>query len=211
MAKLSEKYLNRILNPEDENTERQKINYFSLKNDKESAEVTFLYKDLDDIAQFARVVHMFKLPNMQFPVKIDCLRKEGGSLSDCPLCEDEVRKSNRLFIPLYNHSTEQVELWERSISEYYPLIVEFMDEYKDLTKEVFTIKRHGKPGNTRTFFTVERSAETELDMEGHIESRPDLDVYGSPVWKWDEERMITSLERNPEQERYGDKKVEQAF
>ena len=57
--------------------------YFSLKNDKDVAQVRFLYDSADDIEGYA--VHEVKIGDKKRYV--NCLREYGEPVSACPLCE----------------------------------------------------------------------------------------------------------------------------
>lgn len=212
MAQVGEKFLKRVINPDAQNEEKQKVNYFKLENDKDKTKVSLLLKDIDDINQFTRAVHMFKFPNNQYASKVDCLREEGADISTCPLCVETLKKTNKIFIPLYNHSTKNVEVWERSLNDYYPIIVSFLEEYPNsLQQQIFEVVRHGKKGNPRVFYTVEHAgAEIKDDMTQYFDQRIDLNAYGGPVYSWDEDKMQAMLKSYPDQDRYDDnKKFEQ--
>ncbi len=200
MAKISDKFLKRMVDPDAVDDERPKINYFRLVDDKDKAKVTFLYSNEDEIGESTRRVHLFKYEKSKFPSKVDCLRED--SIDDCPMCEDEIITTNRIFINLYNHDTEQVEVWERGMNEWYLNLIDEMKKEGDLTKVTYEITRHGRKGNKRTTYVFDKVGENKKDMTEHKDSVISLDKQGSPVWHMDANAMVAAIERNPEQQRW---------
>lgn len=207
MAKISDKFLKRMVDPDAVDNERPKINYFRLVDDKDKATVTFLYSNEDEIGESTRRVHLFKYEKSKFPSKVDCLRED--SIDDCPMCEDEIITTNRIFINLYNHDTEQVEVWERGMNEWYLNLIDEMKKEGDLTKVTYEITRHGRKGNKRTTYVFDKVGENKEDMTEYKDSVISLDKQGSPVWHMDANTMVTSIERNPEQQRWEKEETEE--
>lgn len=123
--------------------------YFSLKDDKDTARVRFLYDGADDIEGFS--VHRVKVGERERYV--NCLVDEGGSIADCPFCRERLPKFAKLFIPLYNEDTDQLQTWERG-QKFYGTISGLCARYPNLVARTFDIERNGKKGEQTTTYSV---------------------------------------------------------
>lgn len=126
-----------------------KGSYFSLKDDKDTARVRFLYKDASDIEGFS--VHKVTVGDRDRYV--NCLFEDGGSIADCPFCQAKLPKFAKLFVPLYNEDTEQIQTWERG-QKFYGTISGLCARYPNLVSRTFDIERHGKKGETSTTYDI---------------------------------------------------------
>ena len=126
-----------------------KGSYFSLKNDRDTARVRFLYDSAKDIEGFS--VHKVKVGDRDRYV--NCLVDEGGSVADCPFCQAKLNKFAKLFVPLYNEDTEQIQTWERG-QKFYGTISGLCARYPNLVSRTFDIERHGKPKDTGTTYDI---------------------------------------------------------
>ena len=91
-----------------------RFNYFSLKDDKDTARARLLYNGAEDIEGFT--VHRVKVGDYERPV--NCLYEKDGSIDDCPFCREKYPKQARMFIPLYNEDAGEIQIWERPNSFY---------------------------------------------------------------------------------------------
>ena len=78
---------------------------FLLRNDGDYADVIFLYPSIDDVL----VAETHYIKSADYSGYVHCCGK------GCPACAKGIRVQTKLFIPLYNLTTNQVEFWDRSI------------------------------------------------------------------------------------------------
>lgn len=123
--------------------------YFSLKDDKDTARVRFLYSGAEDIEGFT--VHRVQVGDRERYV--NCLVEEGGSVADCPFCQAKLPKFAKLFVPLYNEDTDQIQTWERG-QKFYGQISGLCARYDNLVSRTFDIERNGKKGETSTTYSI---------------------------------------------------------
>lgn len=123
--------------------------YFSLKDDKDTARVRFLYSGAEDIEGFT--VHRVKVGDRERYV--NCLYEDGGAISDCPFCEAKYPKFAKLFVPLYNEDADQLQIWERG-QKFYGQIASLCSRYPNIVSRAFDIERNGKKGDTSTTYSI---------------------------------------------------------
>jgi len=122
-----------------------KGSYFSLKNDKETARVRFLYESAGDIEGFT--VHKVRVGDRDRYV--NCIADEG----ECPFCRAGLQKFVKIFVPLFNETTGQLQTWERG-QKFYGKLSGLCSRYNNLTSRVFEIERNGKPKDTQTTYEI---------------------------------------------------------
>ena len=138
-----------------------KSGFFSLKDDKDTAQVRLLYNGAEDIEGY--VVHRVKVGDYERPV--NCLLEDGGSIEDCPFCQAGIKKQARMFIPLYNEDAEQVQIWERPNS-FYGKISGLCARYPNIVSRIFEIERNGEKGYQKTdysFYPIGDADGTTID------------------------------------------------
>lgn len=123
--------------------------YFSLKDDKDTARVRFLYEGAEEVEGFT--VHRVAVGDRERYV--NCLVEEGGSITDCPFCQAKYPKFAKLFIPLYNEDADQLQVWERG-QKFYGTISGLCARYPNLVSRTFDIERNGKKGEQTTTYSV---------------------------------------------------------
>lgn len=123
--------------------------YFSLKDDKDTARVRFLYEGANDVEGYS--VHRVAVGERERYV--NCLVEDGGSIADCPFCQAKYPKFAKLFIPLYNEDTDQLQTWERG-QKFYGTISGLCARYPNLVSRTFDIERNGKKGEQTTTYSV---------------------------------------------------------
>lgn len=141
--------------------------FFSLKNDKDTARVRFLYRGMQDIEGYA--CHKVAVgtrqngaPNERY---VNCLRAYNEPVDNCPFCAAGFKVTPRLFIKLFNEDTKEVQVWDRSKS-YYQRLAGLAARYNPLCDEVVEIERNGVAGDMHTdymFYPVDNS---QFDIEG---------------------------------------------
>lgn len=135
--------------------------YFSLKNDLDVARVRFLYNSAEDVEGFS--VHRVQVGDRERYV--NCLREMGTPIDTCPFCQAKIASQAKLFVPIYNEDTQQLQTWERG-KKFYDQISGLCARYKNLVSQQFDIERHGKPKDTSTtyqIFPVEQADGTTID------------------------------------------------
>lgn len=122
-----------------------KSSYFSLKNDKETARVRFLYESASDIEGFT--VHRVRVGDRDRYV--NCLADEG----ECPFCRAGLQKFVKIFVPIFNETTGQIQTWERG-QKFYGKLSGLCARYNNLVSRTFDIERNGKPKDTQTTYEI---------------------------------------------------------
>lgn len=150
-------------------TEDKQVPFFTLKKDGESAAVRFLVKDVEDLGNYVFEAHKVKIGDYDNFVK--CLGKE------CVCCR-ETRTTLRMFVPVLNLKTNQVEIWGRGMSEI-KAIMNLIDKYGkkfgNLHDCVFEVKRNGGKGDTNTSYSILfEDNDTLENVESLIEEVPSL-------------------------------------
>ena len=142
--------------------------FFTLENDGDSAEVTFLYDDPDggDIDYF--LVHEVEIGGKRRYVNCNALDDDGEHLhpENCPLCENGYPRIEKLFLQLYNHGSQKVETWDRGRTDV-PKITSYIKRYKKRVTQPCELIRNGKKGDTNTsyeFLPMDKSDETLEDF-----------------------------------------------
>ena len=117
--------------------------FFSLKNDMDTATVRFLYEDENDLDTY--IVHEVEINGKKRYV--DCLQK------DCPLCGSGNRPKLKLFLQLLDTRDNKVKTWERG-QKFIPTILGLFGKYGALVNREYDIERHGAKGSTSTTYAV---------------------------------------------------------
>ena len=123
--------------------------YFSLKNDKDTARVRFLFDGIEDVEGYA--VHQVELDGKKRYV--NCLREYGQPISDCPFCEAKMFTSAKYFIPLYNIDEDRIQTWERG-KKFGNKLTSMCARYPHLVSHEFEIERNGKANDTGTTYEI---------------------------------------------------------
>lgn len=125
--------------------------FFSLKNDKDTAQVRFLYNGIDDVEGYA--VHEVKVDGKKRWV--NCLRDYDQPKDTCPFCAAGRFQVAKLFIPLYNIDEDKPQIWERG-KKMFQKISSICSRYSKggLASHVFEIERNGKAGDQETTYEI---------------------------------------------------------
>lgn len=129
--------------------------FFTLKDDKDTARVRFLYNDVTDIEGYA--VH--KVPIGDKERYVNCLREYNQPVDICPLCAAGYKVTPRLFLKMYNESDNQCQIWERG-KTYFAKLSSLSARYNPLCNEIIEIERNGKKGDKQTeyvFYPIENA------------------------------------------------------
>ena len=117
---------------------------FLLRNDGDYADVIFLYPSIDDVL----VAETHYIKSADYSGYVHCCGK------GCPACAKGIRVQTKLFIPLYNLTTNQVEFWDRSIRFEPQLSQDVFGKFPNPSEFVFRITRKGVTGDVNTIYHI---------------------------------------------------------
>lgn len=159
-----------------------KINYFQLKQDHDTARIHLLGDDMNDFPGYA--VHQIIVGQTKSGKDIrryvNCLREAGAPASDCPFCA--VGKSNpnlskvlaKLFIPVYSCDTDEVQIWERGKSFFRPL-ASYCSRNPHVSEIVTEVERQGAANDTNTTYGLYATREEDnFDIENIRDEIPNI-------------------------------------
>ena len=119
-------------------------NMFMLPNDGDYADVIFMYQSSDDV--MVCDAHYIKSPD--YNGYIQCIG------AGCPACAKGIRVQTKLFIPLYNLTTNRLEFWDRTMTIEPQLNNDVFRNYPNPSELVFRITRHGVPRDVNTRYEI---------------------------------------------------------
>ncbi len=132
------------------------VDFFSLKNDGDTAIVRFMHDSTDTFELLT--VHDITL-NDKYR-KANCIRQPNEPLENCPLCATGKRVQQRFFIHLIQYVQDSngniigiPKVWERPASYAYKL-KNLIDEYGPLSDSVFKVIRNGAKGSKDTTYDI---------------------------------------------------------
>lgn len=132
---------------EADNYGAQKSNYFSLKDDGDTAKIRFLINDINDLEGVA--VHEVQVGDKTFDV--ECLRAYNEPIDNCPLCAANYKQNAKLFIPIYDEGSKESKIWTRGRT-FFNKLSSLCSRYNPLVATPFEIERVGKKGDTNTTY-----------------------------------------------------------
>lgn len=139
--------------------------FFTLKDDKDSAKVRFMYKTIDDLQGY--VVHQVEIGDRKRYV--NCLREYKDPVDNCPCCKAGYRQIPKLFLKLYNEDVGEAQIWERG-KTYFQRMAGLASHFNPLCNEVFEVQRNGKKGDMQTTYEF---YPTGTSMDADV---PDFDL-----------------------------------
>lgn len=141
--------------------------FFSLKDDKDTAQVRFMYSSVDDIECFA--VHQLDVKGEAFKKRyVNCLREYRDPLDKCPFCAAKMGTRVKLMVPLYNVDTETVQLWDKGkkfINQLTSLCGRYSSADTPLCAHVFEIERNGKAKDQSTTYSIYEISKDDTILE----------------------------------------------
>lgn len=169
MGKISAKYAM-------ENYKGGSNEFFTLKDDKDTAVVRFLYESEDDLDIYA--VHEVNVGGKKRYA--ECSQK-----SDCPLCASGNRPKARMFLQLIDGRDNKMKTWERG-QRMIPIILGLFNKYGSLVNREYEIERHGKAGDTGTVYQLYALDKDNATLEDFDEKQDLLDGF---IFTWTHEDM----------------------
>lgn len=158
--------------------------YFQLKDDGETALVHLLGDDMKDFPGYA--VH--RVPIGDKHVYVNCLRKSGDPIDECPFCAEGKRDPDlskvivKLFIPLYNIDADEVQMWERG-KAFFRKLSSYLSHTPHASEVVTEIERVGKKNDTNTDYNLYEKRDVDDDgfdmknVQDELDERLDKLVY----------------------------------
>lgn len=122
-------------------------NYFSLKDNGDTAKIRFLYNDINDVEGVP--VHQVQVDGKT--VDIACLRTYDEPIDNCPLCKAGYRVIPRLYIPVFDEDAQETKIWTRGRT-FFKKLSSLCSRYNPLVSTVFEVERVGKKGDTNTTY-----------------------------------------------------------
>jgi len=122
-----------------------KSNYFSLKDDGDTAKIRFLINDINDLEGVA--VHEVQVGDKTMDV--ECLRAYNEPVDNCPLCAANYKQNAKLFIPVYDESSKESKIWTRGRT-FFKKLSSLCARYNPLVGTSIEVERVGKKGETST-------------------------------------------------------------
>lgn len=118
--------------------------FFILKNDGDTADVIFLYQSTQD----ALVADTHYIKSADYDGYVHCTGR------GCPACSKGIRVQTKLFIPVYNFTSNQIEFWDRSTRFEPQLQNDVFKNYPNPSEFVFRITRRGASGDVNTVYEI---------------------------------------------------------
>lgn len=178
--------------------------FFTLKDDGDSARVRFLYSDPngEDIDYF--LVHEVEIDGKRRYVSCNAIDDEGRMhTEDCPLCKSGNKPKEKLFLQLFDEDDQKLKIWERG-KNFVAKIITYLNRYGALVEQPFDIERRGKKGDTNTTYELFALAKDGKHLEDFPEKQQ---LEGTYILKVSKQEMydivdgVYSASNNtPEQE-----------
>ena len=124
-----------------------KSNYFSLKDDGDTAKIRFLLNNLNDLMGVS--THEVQVGDRK--IDVECLRTYDEPVDKCPLCAAEYKVNAKLYIPVYDEGSKESKIWTRGKS-FFNKMSSLCARYKPLVGTPFDVERVGKKGDTNTTY-----------------------------------------------------------
>ncbi len=134
---------------ESENYGTPKSSFFSLKDDKDTAKIRFLFNTLDDLCG----VTCHEVQVGDWRIDVECLRAYNEPVSKCPLCEAEYKLKTMLFVPIYDEDAKESKIWSRG-KKFFDKLSSLCMRYNPIVSTPFEVERNGKKGDTSTTYEL---------------------------------------------------------
>lgn len=137
--------------------------FFVLPNHGDSADVVFLYKNIEQV--LVADVHYISSPG--YKGYVHCCG------NGCPACNyvpangkyRGLRLDHKIFIPLYNIQKNKIEFWDRSTFFESVLHTEVFSKFPNPSEVVFRITRNGQAGSRETTYDITPVGRNTLSYE----------------------------------------------
>lgn len=153
-----------------------KTGFFYLKDDGDTARVRLMYDSAEDIEGFS--LHQVRVGDKDRFV--NCIREYNEPVDNCPFCKARMKTYAKMYIPLYNEDSNQIQFWERGRT-FYSQISGLVSRYKNIVQRTFDIERNGAKGDTGTKYSFYPVGEPDGTIVQDILDDLDLDTMPSPL------------------------------
>lgn len=134
--------------------------FFSLKNDKDTAVVRFMYNSIEDFVGYT--AHQVEVDGrIRY---VNCLRDYNDPIANCPLCASGNPVRAKAFIHVYDCDEQSVKIWDRGKS-FIPKLSSLCARYNPLVSTPFEIERNGKKGDTSTTYDTYPMQSDDITLE----------------------------------------------
>lgn len=117
---------------------------FRLQNDRDYADVIFLYRSTKDVL----VADTHYIKSDEYTGYVHCCGR------GCPACAKGIRVQPKLFIPMYVINEDRILFFDRSIRFDAQLQNDVFGKYPNPSEYVFRITRHGASGDVNTTYEI---------------------------------------------------------
>lgn len=163
-----------------------KSNYFSLKDDGDTAVIRFLYNDINDVQGVA--VHSIQVGDRT--IDVECLRAYDEPVDNCPLCAAGIKQNAKIFIPVYDEDAKESKIWTRGKS-YFGELSSLCARYNPLVSTPIEIERIGKKGDTNTKYQPYPRQSDNKRIEDFPEVNPEGTCFQVKTYEELEEYLQT--------------------
>ena len=174
MAKVS--YSEAMNAPTTNSVNYSNVGFLSLKNDNDEAVVRFVVDSEADLD--VHYVHPVTVNNRLRMV--DCLRTPYEPLDNCPLCKNNAKIQQKIYIRCLHYTTDQngaisvsAKVWERAGS-YATKLKSYLDNYGPLSDIICKIIRHGAAGSKETTYEIVPNLSKIVYRDDIYVKRPEL-------------------------------------
>lgn len=117
---------------------------FLLRNDGDFADVIFLYTKVDDVL----VADTHYIKSADYSGYVSCNGR------GCPACAKGIKVQTKLFIPLYNIDSGELQFFDRSVRFEPQLQNDVFKNFPNPSEYVFRITRHGAARDVNTTYSI---------------------------------------------------------
>lgn len=143
-------------------------NKFILQNDGDSADVIFLYRSVKEVL----IADAHYVKSADYSGYVHC---NGGG---CPACVKGIRVQNKLFIPIYNITENEIQFWDRTVSFEPQLHADVFSKYPNPSEFVFRITRQGAARDINTKYQIVAIANNDAKSYHEIISENNANFPG---------------------------------
>ena len=144
----------------DLNNYSSEANYFSLKDDGDTATVRIGYNSIEDVEGYA----LHEVDVNGFKTMVNCLRDYTDPLEMCPLCSHHHRVITKFFVPMYKVEEDAWSFWTRG-RNFYSQIADICNNYNPVVSNIFEVTREGEAGNINTKYDISQVDSDDTTFE----------------------------------------------
>lgn len=132
---------------------------FILPDNGDFADVVFLYQSYNDV--LLADVHYVK--SADYSGYVQCIGR------NCPVCGRKIKVQNKLFIPLYNLTTDEFLFWDRGVAFEKQLNRDVFKKCDNPSNYVFRITREGVAGDINTTYNIKLYSKSPMTYQEILE------------------------------------------